>query len=261
MSTKTGLPTEGPEGTTGGPGQEKTPLLSVSHDACDDESSGSTSSSRKPFTEGQDHVTEEKSNNSTPVQTQPQSDINPPASESSGGDATKEQNGFHNGNVSKSSLNNGIHPGPTRKCTCGANMAAGSVSGPDPGAATVTQPKRQLSTPVSDRVQRKLKSSLSVNSDSSRRSKGSSTGSHKPPLPEDHEGGKWGGTCRAGMAVCFLNGSGESPEKESQLTAFESNLKVEIEVKVAALRQREREPGTGAAAVRKKRRRRRRLHF
>uniref|UniRef100_A0A3P9GYJ8 MyoD family inhibitor domain containing n=1 Tax=Oryzias latipes TaxID=8090 RepID=A0A3P9GYJ8_ORYLA len=185
MSTKTGLPTEGPEGTTGGPGQEKTPLLSVSHDACDDESSGSTSSSRKPFTEGQGHVTEDKSNNSTPVQTQPQSDINPPASESSGGDATKEQNGFHNGNVSKSSLRNGIHPGPTRKCTCGANMAAGSVSGPDPGAATVTQPKRQLSTPVSDRVQRKLKSSLSVNSDSSRRSKGSSTGSHKPPLPED----------------------------------------------------------------------------
>uniref|UniRef100_A0A3P9IQA7 MyoD family inhibitor domain containing n=1 Tax=Oryzias latipes TaxID=8090 RepID=A0A3P9IQA7_ORYLA len=184
MSTKTGLPTEGPEGTTGGPGQEKTPLLSVSHDACDDESSGSTSSSRKPFTEGQGHVTEDKSNNSTPVQTQPQSDINPPASESSGGDATKEQNGFHNGNVSKSSLRNGIHPGPTRKCTCGANMAAGSVSGPDPGAATVTQPKRQLSTPVSDRVQRKLKSSLSVNSDSSRRSKGSSTGSHKPPLPE-----------------------------------------------------------------------------
>ncbi|XP_023807894.1 myoD family inhibitor domain-containing protein isoform X2 [Oryzias latipes] len=184
MSTKTGLPTEGPEGTTGGPGQEKTPLLSVSHDACDDESPGSTSSSRKPFTEGQGHVTEEKSNNSTPVQTQPQSDINPPASESSGGDATKEQNGFHHGNVSKSSLRNGIHPGPTGKCTCGANMAAGSVSGPDPGAATVTQPKRQLSTPVSDRVQRKLKSSLSVNSDSSRRSKGSSTGSHKPPLPE-----------------------------------------------------------------------------
>uniref|UniRef100_A0A3B3C0T6 MyoD family inhibitor domain containing n=1 Tax=Oryzias melastigma TaxID=30732 RepID=A0A3B3C0T6_ORYME len=158
MSTETVLPSEGPEGTRRGPGQETSPLLSVSNDSCDDESSGSTLSSRKPFAEGQGHVTEEKSNSPTPVRTQPQSEVNPPPSEASGGNATKEQNGFHNGNVGKVALNNGIHPGPGRT---------------------------QLSTPVSDRVQRKLKSSLSVNSDSSRRSKGSSTGSQKPPLPED----------------------------------------------------------------------------
>ncbi|KAF6725197.1 MyoD family inhibitor domain-containing protein [Oryzias melastigma] len=185
MSTETVLPSEGPEGTRRVPGQETSPLLSVSNDSCDDESSGSTLSSRKPFAEGQGHVTEEKSNSPTPVRTQPQSEVNPPPSEASGGDATKEQNGFHNGNVGKVALNNGIHPGPARTCTCGASIGAGSVGGPDHAAVKVTQPKRQLSTPVSDRVQRKLKSSLSVNSDSSRRSKGSSTGSQKPPLPED----------------------------------------------------------------------------
>lgn len=45
----------------------------ITLDACDDESPGSTSSSRKPFTEGQGHVTEEKSNNSTPVQSKSKS--------------------------------------------------------------------------------------------------------------------------------------------------------------------------------------------
>ncbi|XP_024143660.1 myoD family inhibitor domain-containing protein isoform X3 [Oryzias melastigma] len=150
MSTETVLPSEGPEGTRRGPGQETSPLLSVSN-------------------------------------AQPQSEVNPPPSEASGGNATKEQNGFHNGNVGKVALNNGIHPGPGRTCTCGASIGAGSVGGPDHAAVKVTQPKRQLSTPVSDRVQRKLKSSLSVNSDSSRRSKGSSTGSQKPPLPEGLE--------------------------------------------------------------------------
>uniref|UniRef100_A0A3B5R8A9 MyoD family inhibitor domain containing n=1 Tax=Xiphophorus maculatus TaxID=8083 RepID=A0A3B5R8A9_XIPMA len=158
MSKETVHPSEGPAGPGQGPRQETSPLLSASHDACDSESSGSAPSPRKQSTEGQSHVTEEKPNYCKPVRTT--SPPAPPHPDHSDTPAATNANGIHSGAGT---------PEGTRTCTCGAGIG----------------PRRQPSTPVSHRVQRKLKSSLSVNSDISRRSKGSSTGSQKPPLPED----------------------------------------------------------------------------
>ncbi|XP_073710651.1 myoD family inhibitor domain-containing protein isoform X1 [Misgurnus anguillicaudatus] len=166
MSSETILPPEGPEGPKKQLQNETSPFLTNSPEKCNscpDECSNTTeilpSSLHKDHTsEEQGHMTEENhTHDGDLVRTQPQPLPQPTASlpHASDGEAARQQNGTHTG------LSNGH--GTPRGVT----------------ETRTSEPKRHPS-PVSHRVQRKIRSSLSVNSDSSRKSKNSSTGSHKP---------------------------------------------------------------------------------
>ncbi|XP_026082530.1 myoD family inhibitor domain-containing protein-like [Carassius auratus] len=174
MSSETILPLEGPEGPKKQLQEETNPLLSKSTDKCNsctDESSDATEKSQTPIpgdatSDGQDHMTENQSHNDL-VRTQPQPLPQPATSLQHGidGETARQQNGLH------TVLGNGH--GTPRGVT-------------QPPSAGPTSESRKHPSPVSHRMQRKLRSSLSVHSDSSRRSKSSSTGSHKPgSTPED----------------------------------------------------------------------------
>ncbi|XP_068163554.1 myoD family inhibitor domain-containing protein [Antennarius striatus] len=189
MSKETVCPPEGPER---GPPQERSLLLlPASQDSCNGEPTEPTPSPRKSANEGQNCSTEEQLNCRQTVRIQPQPESHPSSSNAANGDAAKDQNGFRHNNAGVPVLSNGngIQPGAvgsTRTCSCGALIGTGETGGRKSSAPMATeQPGKQPPMPVSQRVQRKLKSSLSVNSDSSRRSKCSSNGSQKPPLPED----------------------------------------------------------------------------
>lgn len=192
MSKETVRTPDGPAGAGQGLHLETRPLMSAAHD--DSDSTGRSLTSRKPASEG--HVTEERTNLCEPIRIQPRSESQPVSTEKAQEDETKDQSEFHQNSTGTTTLSNGngIHPrlngaGGTHMCTCGNNISRNStVSAPRTAmvhTSTMTEQPQPASSSMSQKMQRKLRSSLSVNSDSSRRSKGSSTGSHKPPLPED----------------------------------------------------------------------------
>ncbi|XP_040928352.1 myoD family inhibitor domain-containing protein isoform X2 [Betta splendens] len=187
MSTESDLPPRRPSGPGEGPRPDTSPLLSASRDACDSESTRRTASPRKQASEGQSHVTEEKPNYCGPVRTQPQPESKAEPSKPRKEEAAKDQNDFRHNSTGTPTLSNGngIRPGAVHTCSCGASISAGAPVSSDTTPPKTQQPTKHSSTPVSQKMQRKLRSSLSVNSDSSRHSHGSSTGSQKPPLPED----------------------------------------------------------------------------
>ncbi|KAJ8416393.1 hypothetical protein AAFF_G00356810 [Aldrovandia affinis] len=169
MSQKTALPPEGPAGPESGSPQERSLLLPSSHDACDSPGDSPTpeeATESSPHTElpseGRGHMTGGNSTNGDLIRTQPQRLPQPDASalEPCDGEAGQLQNGRRAG------LSNGA-----------GVQHGGAHNRPEP---------RKAPSPVSHKVQRKLQSSLSVHSDSSRKSKASSGSSHKPgSSPED----------------------------------------------------------------------------
>ncbi|KAG5267518.1 hypothetical protein AALO_G00222620 [Alosa alosa] len=172
MSAETVLPPEGPVGPETDPQQETSRLLPSStqggacnNDSCESPDATSTTKTRSPgepqSSATLEHVTGGGHTHENLVRTQPRP--LPPLSTSSSceGDPARLQNGL------PVAMGNGH-------------------GGARPGATAAVEPRKQHMSPVSQKMQRKLRSSLSVNSDSSRKSKGSSTGSHKPgSSPED----------------------------------------------------------------------------
>ncbi|KAI4881384.1 hypothetical protein NFI96_011860 [Prochilodus magdalenae] len=175
MSAETVLPPEGPVGPEEKELQQETSLLLAnSQGTCQNNASGSSDTSemnRSP--PSREHSTDEQVDDLREnhahgdlVKTQPKPLPHPAAclQQPTEGDAARLHNGLHAG------LSNGhqMPHGGTQPATAGATAAASPCE------------CRKHPSPVSQRMQNKLRSSLSVNSDSSRRSKGSSTGSHKP---------------------------------------------------------------------------------
>uniref|UniRef100_W5U8X2 MyoD family inhibitor domain-containing protein n=1 Tax=Ictalurus punctatus TaxID=7998 RepID=W5U8X2_ICTPU len=164
MSAETEFPPEGPVGPDKQQ-HETSLLLDHSQDACHADAKGlpdTTEMSTTPFSrehsaDGQLGMNGESPTHGEPIRTQPQPND---------GEATRLHNGLHPG------MSNGHRTPPGTTQPAASSSSFSEMRKPPP--------------PVSQRVQRKLRSSLSVNSDSSRRSKGSSTGSHKPgSSPED----------------------------------------------------------------------------
>lgn len=189
MSKETVRTPDGPAGAGQGLHLETRPLLSAAQDVSD--STGKNPITPRRASEG--HVTEERTNHSEPITLQPRSESQTVSTAKAQEDESKDQSEFHQNSTSTAALSNGngIHAGlngasGAHVCSCGANISRNSAT-PQTAmvhTSTMTEQPRSASSSVSQKMQRKLRSSLSVNSDSSRRSKGSSTGS-KPPLPED----------------------------------------------------------------------------
>ncbi|KAI5094062.1 myoD family inhibitor domain-containing protein [Silurus meridionalis] len=158
MSAETVLPPEGPVGPDKRE-HETSLLLATSQDTCHTDDKGlpettetnTTLSSRDHCADGQVGTNTDNPTHAEPIRTQPQP---------SDGEATR--------------LHNGLHPGMSN----GHRTSPGTTQ-PAASSASFSE-TRKPPPPVSQCMQKKLRSSLSVNSDSSRRSKGSSTGSHKP---------------------------------------------------------------------------------
>ncbi|KAI1883465.1 hypothetical protein AGOR_G00231720 [Albula goreensis] len=181
MSQKTVLPPEGPVGPGRETPQERSLLLSNSHDVCDSPSPSDSPSPEEvtaspPSTElpseGRGHIMGGNSTNGDLIRTQPQR-LPQPAASAQGPDEDADQ------------LQNGRRPGLSNGAGAGPGDGPGAGTGAGAGAGGVTQPRKHPS-PVSHKMQRKLQSSLSVHSDGSRKSRASSGSLHKPgSSPED----------------------------------------------------------------------------
>ncbi|KAL4612722.1 myoD family inhibitor domain-containing protein-like isoform X2 [Arapaima gigas] len=161
MSQDARAPPGGPRGPDSEEEREGNPLLAPGHDADNcpvdsqklEEAAGSLS---PPERCDQGHVTEEHSSKDDLIRTQPQRLAPANSSVPALDPGEEEVDRLQNGHSAALSNGNGV-----------------------------SHEARRQPSPVSHRVQRKLQSSLSVSSHSSRKSKVSSVGSNKASSPED----------------------------------------------------------------------------